>query len=490
MGIRVSAALWAVVALFVLVALTPSGAAQDTGPCPVAHITDASGDVSSTSPADTGDIDVLAACFALETSTSFELVVVVAEDISPTATQVLLYDFHFKIGTTDIVAGADIRMGSATATGSAAEVAVDGAALSLTVPKENVGYDNEQHVGTALTSLFVETETTTAGGADLDQIEGSDRAPDDGFGQDYIGGSQADASQDTDGDGVPDRQEIENGTDPKSLDGDGDGLADGPTVTFDAGSENATRYEGAGITSEENDDGTITFFGEASLGTNATMADTDGDGLIDGGTAIVEEGSARAVKLANASVVPTRTEGTNSIYAGELSFNGDPLDPDGDGDGLQDGEEVQGTRNQYQETSAFSGYPGSTDPGAADTDGDGLSDFDEVTGTHVGDTFSPTDPNLADTDGDGLSDFEEVMGMTEDGAEFPATDPTQADSDGDGVNDGPEVDQETDPTDPSSNQIIQEGPAEATDWVYALLSTVLLLAVILLSVFGILVRWG
>ncbi|MCD8534741.1 MAG: MSCRAMM family adhesin SdrC, partial [Verrucomicrobia bacterium] len=76
-----------------------------------------------------------------------------------------------------------------------------------------------------------------------------------------------------------------------------------------------------------------------------------------------------------------------------------------------------------------------TNPGVADSDGDGVSDGDEVNGSPV------TNPLVADTDGDGLSD----------GAEKEAgTNPTLVDSDGDTYPDGQEVLRESDPTSASS----------------------------------------
>ncbi len=73
-----------------------------------------------------------------------------------------------------------------------------------------------------------------------------------------------------------------------------------------------------------------------------------------------------------------------------LTINDD--DPDSDGDGLSDADELSG---------AF-GFV--TDPLAADSDGDGLSDAQEVNGV----LGVVTNPNLRDTDGDGLSDRVEL----------------------------------------------------------------------------------
>jgi hypothetical protein len=64
------------------------------------------------------------------------------------------------------------------------------------------------------------------------------------------------------------------------------------------------------------------------------------------------------------------------------------------------------------------------DPGNPDTDGDGVADGDEV-------TIYITDPYTWDTDGDGLSDGEELFGVL--------TDPLVWDTDGDGVGDGQTV---------------------------------------------------
>jgi hypothetical protein len=138
----------------------------------------------------------------------------------------------------------------------------------------------------------------------------------------------------------------------------------------------------------------------------------------------------------------------------------EPVAPDRDGDGVADGDEVDGY---------------GTDPETWDTDGDGLSDGDElfVTGT---------DPLLWDTNGDGVSDggvtaaADSEAGGADEAApvvseEPPArttsvdsdadrlpdadeaavgTDPTNPDSDGDGYYDGDEVTLETDPFDPAS----------------------------------------
>jgi len=116
---------------------------------------------------------------------------------------------------------------------------------------------------------------------------------------------------------------------------------------------------------------------EEQLTTDPLNPDTDGDGLNDG-------------------------EEVNQ-------YSTDPLNPDSDGDELNDGPEV----NSYK-----------TDPLNQDTDGDKLTDGEEVN-THK------TDPIKADTDNDGLSDSDEIMTYK--------TNPVKSDSDGDNLNDGSEV---------------------------------------------------
>jgi outer membrane protein OmpA-like peptidoglycan-associated protein/opacity protein-like surface antigen len=141
--------------------------------------------------------------------------------------------------------------------------------------------------------------------------------------------------------------------------------------------------------SDKDGDG-LTKREEKELGTDPDNPDTDGDGLNDG-----EE---------------VRIYFTN------------PLNPDTDGDGLSDGDEVRLHK---------------TDPNKADTDGDGLSDGDEINKYN-------TDPLKADTDGDGLSDGDEIN--------IYKTDPLKIDTDGDGLTDGDEVNlYKTDPLNPDTD---------------------------------------
>jgi len=165
---------------------------------------------------------------------------------------------------------------------------------------------------------------------------------------------------DTDGDGLNDGDEVNAGTDPFDTDSDDDGLQDGqevnelgtnPLSNDSDGDTMPDQYEVLnGLEPTINDaaldldsDGLINV-DEFNLGTQPDVADTDGDGLLDG-----EE---------------VGTFGTN------------PLDFDSDDDGLNDGDEI----NTH-----------STDPLDADTDDGGRTDGGEV-------NQDGTDPLFADDD--------------------------------------------------------------------------------------------
>ncbi|NQW30051.1 MAG: OmpA family protein [Ignavibacteria bacterium] len=146
---------------------------------------------------------------------------------------------------------------------------------------------------------------------------------------------------------------------------------------------------------------------EKVLGTDPLNPDTDGDGLQDGPEVHKYH--------SNPLLVDTDADGLPD-GAEVNTYNTDPTREDSDSDGLKDGEEVARK----------------TDPAKADTDGDGLLDGDEV-------LRYKTDPLNTDTDRDGLSDGDEVQTYS--------TDPIKIDTDADGLNDGDEVNRyKTSPT--------------------------------------------
>ncbi|MCL5991452.1 MAG: outer membrane beta-barrel protein, partial [Bacteroidetes bacterium] len=131
----------------------------------------------------------------------------------------------------------------------------------------------------------------------------------------------------------------------------------------------------------------------------------------------------------------------------ERELGTDPHNPDTDGEGLKDGEEV----DFYH-----------TNPKNPDTDGDGLTDYDEpfkyktsnvkadtdADGVNDGEELTRRiDPLNPDTDGDKLIDGDEVNKYN--------TNPLDSDTDGDGLTDGEEVQKYN--TNPKANDSDNDG---------------------------------
>lgn len=197
-----------------------------------------------------------------------------------------------------------------------------------------------------------------------------------------VGNCLADPIADCDGDGLTNEDETNNGSNPA------DGCDPDPGAIASADCDND------GLTTDE----------EETAGTDPGDSDSDNDGTNDG-----DEVDA----------------GTNPI---------DPCDPninalgsnDCDNDGLDnDGETDAGTDN--------------TNP---DTDGDGFTDGEEVNnGTDPLNECSPPTEGSDDCDGDGLTNDEEAV---------EGTDPADPDTDNDGILDGTEVTNGSDPLNPCS----------------------------------------
>ncbi|WP_276298765.1 right-handed parallel beta-helix repeat-containing protein [Haloarcula ordinaria] len=253
----------------------------------------------------------------------------------------------------------------------------------------------------------------------------------------------APSNPDTDGDGLTDPDEYEQGTNPRIADTDGDGVDDGTEVSL--GTDPLDPSDEGNPDNLDSDNDGLTNGEEAALGTDPAVADTDGDGLLDG-----EE-------VATHGTDPTLadTDGDGLGDGDELNTHStDPLTADTDAGGVDDGEEVAaGTDPTNPADDAFaldSDGDGlsdgreaelGTDATVTDTDGDGLPDGEEV------DTHG-TDPLTADTDGDGVSDGDEVAGGSD---PLDANDPTPQDSDGDGLSDLEEEALGTDPTNPDTD---------------------------------------
>ncbi|MBM4341898.1 MAG: hypothetical protein FJ100_00775 [Deltaproteobacteria bacterium] len=223
----------------------------------------------------------------------------------------------------------------------------------------------------------------------------------DGWEVSYFGNLGQGPAGDPDGDGLNNGDEFDAGTDPTLKDTDGDGLLDLEEIK-PAGSVPATNPLKA-----DTDGDFLTDHAEVvKFKTNPTKVDTDGDGLPDN----IE------LQVTKSSPLQVDTDNGFSDDGAEVLIDGtDPTDPsddtqDKDGDGLSDWKE----ENVYN-----------TNRLVKDTDGDGLDDGEEV-------KKYKTKPTVADTDGDGLVDGFEVSPIVQ-------TDPLKADSDGDGLSDGAEV---------------------------------------------------
>ena len=193
-------------------------------------------------------------------------------------------------------------------------------------------------------------------------------------------------TDDFDGDGLRNDEEVKRGTDIEVRDSDEDGLEDGPEVNNHGTNPLNPDTDGDGLRDSE----------EVSQGTGATNPDSDGDGLSDGSES---ENSSKPLKA------DTDDDGLDD--GREAEFGSDPANTDSDDDGLTDSEEVE---------------KHGTDPTKSDTDSDGLSDDEEV--------VADTNANDRDTDDDGLNDGrEDELG----------TSPNSEDTDGDGLDDGLEV---------------------------------------------------
>lgn len=162
----------------------------------------------------------------------------------------------------------------------------------------------------------------------------------------------------------------------------------------------------------------LSNYQELSHGTGMFNSDTDGDGLNDG----VE------INIHKTNPVARDTDGDTLNDGIEINTYGtNPLNMDSDGDGLNDAIEII----TYW-----------TNPTLSDTDGDGLNDGLEVNGWFITVNGSAhhvsSDPRSSDSDGDQLSDWSEYDAYH--------TNPRSNDTDADGLPDAEEIDAGTNPT--------------------------------------------
>ena len=193
----------------------------------------------------------------------------------------------------------------------------------------------------------------------------------------------------------------------------------------------------SGSGASDNDNDGLTKSEEMELGTDPSNPDTDGDGLKDG-----EEINTYITDPLNPD-----SDGDSLKDGDEVRrHKTDPLKADTDSDELTDSEEIENSKTDplNKDSDADNLLDGSevnlykTDPLKLDTDADKLSDGDEV-------NLYQTDPLNVDSDGEGLMDGEEVN--------MYRTDPLNPDSDGGSVDDLVEVNRGTNPLDPTDDVI-------------------------------------
>ena len=250
---------------------------------------------------------------------------------------------------------------------------------------------------------------------------------------------------DSDGDGIPDDKEY-GPTPGKPIDTDGDGIPDYLDIDSDNDGITDISENGAGPAILDTDGDSIPDYLDL---------DCDGDGLTDvleaDGTDADKDG--RADGTADSKGVPSSAKG--GLTAPDTDGDGkrDFQDVDSDADGIPDNTEGQGTyvKPVGKDTDkdgiddAYDKDNGGTPIVPVDTDKDGKPDFRDVDSD--GDGIPDKEEGTKDTDGDGIPDYRDVDsdgdGIPDD-KEYGPTPGKPLDTDGDGIPDYLDIDSDND----------------------------------------------
>lgn len=250
--------------------------------------------------------------------------------------------------------------------------------------------------------------------------------------------------QDQDDDGVWAREENLHGSSDLNPNTDGDLLTDAEEIQdgwlIQTRGLRATAVNSvfSDPTDEDSDEDGLTDAQERACGLDPRQKDSDQDGLSDydeifgtgplAGVTRYIGTSPNADEIQHTTLMPLDSNATAKFGACDpTDFATDPLNPDTDGDMINDSAEIElginpnlrsdggdfldadgdGIPNNVEETGFAAVVNGvsvtfTSDPLIADTDGDGLFDLLEF--------FLKSNPQAADTDGDGLRDNQEYSG--------------------------------------------------------------------------------
>ena len=347
-----------------------------------------------------------------------------------------------------------MSVGNATPAGTCSQT-LAGAVTCLTVPVGSfvgAGDVESQDIFTQISN-----EAITDSGEDANVYLASGDADNDGISnEDELTNTNTDPfNPDTDGDGLPDGWENDNGFDPNDPTGDngangdpdGDGLLNSGEYLTQHDPNDVDSDSTYTTTVDENDNTTndcdedidgdgISNCDEIANNLDPLFAntDTDGDGIPD------EWEIANGLDPNDPNDAGLDLDGDGATNLQEYTLGTDPNDADSDSIRTPGVDENDNTVNDCDEDLDNDGltncaeFTAGTDPLNSDSDGDGIPD-----GFELNNGLNPLDPNDSslDPDNDGLTNLQESQNNTN---------PNSADTDGDGLPDGWEVDNGLDPT--------------------------------------------